>query len=196
MEIIPLISMKNRKILEKGPNFKQKLEEIGENNIIYILDIEGIETDKPNLCTFQKMSKDYEIWVDNGPRNLGDVVDVFMAGASRVTLRKNLYPQVDLSRIREISENLVFANIDFEEPDDYSAENLYYSDIDGFVNFNNRENVENNFKYNAFLKQYSSKNKLYSYESNPENVNYWKNLGVKGLLVKINKLEEFKKYDI
>ena len=191
MEIIPLISMKNRKILEEGPNFKQKLEEIGENNIIYILDIEGIETDRPNLCTFQKMSKDYEIWVDNGPRNLGDVVDVFMAGASRITLRKHLYPQVDISRIREISENQVFANIEFEEADD-----SFNLGIDGFVNFNSRENVENDFKYNTFLKQYSSKNKVYSYESNLENVNYWKALGVEGLLVKINKLEEFKKYDI
>ena len=63
-------------------------------------------------------------------------------------------------------------------------------------NFNNREKIRLDFRYSDFLKQFITKNKIYSYESNSRNIFYWKNFGMDGLLVEIKKLQEFKKNDL
>lgn len=189
MDLVPLIYMKNRKIhFEKTRSpitLKEFLKQVDEEKKIYILDLDGIEKDKPNLCTYQRLSGSHELWVDNGPRNLGDIVDATMAGATDITLRKNLCPQLYISDIKEITENKIYANIDF-------AEDLSFHDADGLVNFNSREKIEENFKYSDFLKRMILKSKTYSYESDLKNRSYWERFGIKGLLVDINKLKEFK----
>ncbi len=191
MNIIPLIKMKKRKIL--GPySEKDIFEKISENQKIYILDNDGIEKDKPNLCTFQRKSSNYELWVDYGPRNLGDVVDAFMAGAERVTIRPSLWPNLNISDIREISENKVYVNIDIERVQ--KIRYFFEYGYDGIVNFNSKDIIESNFKYSDYLRQYRLKNTLYAYENESKNINYWKMLGVKGLLVDFDKFEEFKKW--
>ena len=86
MEIIPVITMEKREISKKQSKFLKKyLDERARQKPLYILDLFGINKDKPNLCTYQKLSKDFELWIDSGPRNLGDVVDIFMAGANAVS---------------------------------------------------------------------------------------------------------------
>ena len=189
MDLIPLIHMKNRKIhLERTKNPvtpKEFLKQIEEEKKIYILDLDGIEKDKPNLCTYQRLSGSHDLWVDFGPRNLGDVVDATMAGATDITLRKNLCPQLYVSEIKEITENKIYENIDF-------AEGLPLPNIDGLVNFNGRDEIENNFKYNDFLKKKSSNYNIYSHEYDLKNLSYWKQFNLKGLLVDLNKIKEFK----
>ena len=189
MELIPLIAMRNRKILvekTQGPvPLKEVLKQIGEEKKIYILDLDGIEKDKPNLCTYQRLSSSYDLWVDFGPCNLGDVVDATMAGATDITLRKNLCPQLHISDIKEITENRIYANIDFDE-------DLSIYDADGLVNFNSRQEIESSFKYGDLFKRMTSKSKIYSYETDLKNRTYWKRFGVEGLLVDLNKLKEFK----
>ena len=195
MEIIPLIKLKKRKIIDEDESSSDNIfEQIDEEQLLYILDLDGIEKDKPNLCTYQKLSKSYELWIDNGPRNLGDVVDAFMAGATRITIRKDLCLQLDIPSIREITENKIYININLEDQKTQVSEDMFYHEIDGLVNFNNREKIRLDFRYSEFLKQFSIKNKIYSYESDPLTVSYWKNYGVEGLLVEIKKLQEFKKY--
>jgi hypothetical protein len=188
--------MKNRKIyLEKGKNpigFKEFLNIIDDEQKIYIFDIDGIEKDKPNLCTYQRLSPSYDLWVDFGPRNLGDVVDSFMAGATTITIRNRLCPQLTVSSIREISENKVYANIDFESKNLLNIDDLIFFDSDGLVNFNSRNKIEQDFKYSDYLNSLKMKNKVYTYDSNPENLSFWERFGVEDLLVDINKIEEFK----
>ena len=191
MNIIHLIKMQKRKILS-ALSEKEIFEKIPENQKIYILDQDGIDKDKPNLCTYQRISSDYELWVDYGPRNLGDVVDMFMAGAESVTIRPLLWPNLDISDIRDISENRVFINLDIEKVKNSSG--FFDYDSDGLVNFYSRDNIESNFKYSDYLRYYGTKNKLYSYENDSKNINYWKMFGVKTLLVDIEKFEEFKKW--
>jgi hypothetical protein len=189
MEIIPLIYVKNRKIhVEKTSSpvsLDGVLKQVDEEIKIYILDLDGIEEDKPNLCTYQRLSGSHELWVDNGPRDLGDIVDATMAGATDITLRKNLCPNLYISDIRGISENKIYANIDF-------AEDLSFYDADGLVNFNSRGKIEANFKYSDYFKRIGMKNKIYSYEIDSKNRLYWKRFGVEGLLVDISKIKEFK----
>ena len=189
MDLIPLIYMKKRKIhVEKTQSsitLKEFLKQVEGEKKIYIFDLDGIEKDKPNLCTYQRLSGSHELWVDNGPRNLGDIVDATMAGATDITLRKNLCPQLYVSKIKEITENKIYENIDF-------VEELSFGDADGLVNFNSREEIERNFKHSDFLKRRGLKNKIYSYETDLKNRTYWERFGVEGLLVDLNKLKEFK----
>ena len=189
MDLIPLIYMKKRKIhVEKTQSsitLKEFLKQVEGEKKIYIFDLDGIEKDKPNLCTYQRLSGSQELWVDNGPRNLGDIVDATMAGATDITLRKNLCAQLYVSEIKEITENKIYENIDFDEE-------LSFGDADGLVNFNSREEIERNFKHSDFLKKRGLKNKIYSYETDLENRAYWERFGVEGLLVDLNKLKEFK----
>ena len=189
MDLIPLIYMKKRKIyVEKTQSpvtLKEFLKQIEGEKKIYIFDLDGIEKDKPNLCTYQRLSGSYDLWVDFGPRNLGDVVDATMAGATDITLRRNLCPQLYISEIKGITENKIYENIDF-------AEGLSFGDADGLVNFNSREEIERNFKHSDFFKRMSLKNKVYSYETDLENRTYWERFGVEGLLVDINKLKGHK----
>ena len=189
MDLIPLIRMKNRNIYpgqSQDPlSFEEFLKKIDEDTKIYILDLDGIEKDKPNLCTYQRLSSSHNLWVDNGPRNLGDIVDAVTAGATDITLRINLIHKLNISDIKEISEDKIYTNIDF-------TEDLSFFDTDGLVNFNTREEIETNFKYGEFFKKMILKSKIYSYESDLDNISYWKHFGIEGLLVDLNKLKEFK----
>lgn len=183
MEIIPLIKIKSKKILDYSikdlilnKNFDEKT--------IYILDYDGINKNKPNLCTYQKLSKHYDIWVDFAPKNIGDVVDSFMTGAKAITIRNRYYKLFDPRKIKEISENNLFLTIN-------DKEFVFLSDeISGYVSFKTREEIESDFKYQTDMKQISKK--LYIYEKNPENKDYWEKKEIKGLLVDFNDYERFK----
>jgi hypothetical protein len=196
MKIIPFIRLKKKKMINGDfDNIDDFFKKSNENKLIYIFDLDGIERNKPNLCTYQKMSITYELWVDSGPRTLGDVVDAFMAGSAAITIRKNLYPKLDMASIREITENKIFINIDLEEQDEYRILDNFFNAADGIVNLTSKEKITTNFKYGDFLKSMKMKNKIYSYEVDSNNVSYWKGFGVEGLLIDINKLEEFKHHD-
>ena len=186
MQIIPLIKMKNKKIFSSDEFFKS----IDEEQILYIYDFDGIEKDKPNLSTFQKLSKKYELWLDFGPRNLGDVVDSFMAGASSIKIRKNLFPQIDLSKIKEISENKIYLDITLI---DQKLDNLFLKDVEGVTNFKSKEEINQIFRYQEMLRQYATKKTVYTYESNKDNIYFWNNNGIKNFLVDIDKYVEMKK---
>lgn len=197
MELIPLIYMKKRKIhLKKtGPPISQEefLQKLNGESRIYILDLDGIEKDKPNLCTFQRLSPTLELWLDTGPRDIGDVVDAFMAGALEITIRKNLCKNLKVPNIREISENKIYINISYDNLN-FSIDDLDFNDSDGIVNLYNKDKIEQDFKSKDYFNQIKIKNKTYSYESDPVNIEYWKRQKVEGLLVDIDKLEEFKKH--
>ena len=189
MDFVPLIYMKDRKIhpgkTSNPISTTDLLKQTEETKKIYILDLDGIERDKPNLCTYQRLAGQIDFWVDSGPRDKGDIVDATMSGATDITLRKKLCPNLQVSEIKEISENKIYEKIDFREE-------IPFNDIDGFVNFNTKEEIEGNFEYSGNLKKMSANNIIYSYESELKNLNYWKHFNVEGLLVDLNKVKEFK----
>ena len=189
MEFIPLIKIKNRKTSASD----ELLDTIDESQILYLHDLDGIEKDKPNLCTVQRLSKSHELWVDSGPRNLGDVVDSFMAGATAITIRETLFPQITLSKIREISENKIYVNINLEKQ---NTDDLFLQEVDGLTSFTKREKIEQEFIYRDLLRRYTSKNTVYVYESNKDNIHFWKNYGSDAFLVDLEKFEEFKKHGL
>jgi len=193
MEIVPLIKLKKRKILGYPKSFlKDILKEINEDEKIYILDLDGIEKDKPNFCTFQSLSDSYDLWVDFGPRNLGDVVDAVLAGANTITLRKSLWPNVELSDIKDITENEIFLNIDIGFKGKYDFKDMYKQQLDGFVNFYSREEIESSFQNSDYFKTIAKRKNTYIYELDLKNISFWKGFGIKGVLVDFEKFKEFK----
>ena len=195
MDLIPLIYMENRKIyLEKETtdalSAEDFLKQVEEGKQIYVLDLDGIKKDKPNLCNYQKLSSSYNLWIDNGPRDLGDVVDAFMAGATDITLRKNLGKIIEINDIREITENKIYVNIDFVKQPLSAVEELYYHAADGLVTFNSKDKIEADLKYADLLKTMKSKNRIYSYETTLLNQKYWEAKGVEGILIDLNQLKE------
>ncbi len=169
------------------------INKIDGDQKIYILDLDGIQKDKPNLCSFPKLSENYEIWIDSRPMTPGDIVDSFMAGANAITIRKNLWEKLDIGRIREITENGIYAEVDLTDQSNGRIELPIYNEVDGLVIFNNKDQVESDYKCGGHLRDLSSRHKTYVYEANPDNINYWKKQGVKGLLVDMKKVEVFKK---
>ena len=189
MEIIPVLTLDKRIDTKEQSELADRLEGIESDKTVYILDLHGINKDKPNLCVYQKLSRDFDLWIDSGPRNLGDVVDNFLAGASAVTLRDNTWKNINIPGIREVSENKIYLDLNSKIID-----GLNYYDIDGLVNFKQRNDVEKDADFSYSLKKISVKNNIFSYETDIKNLTYWKALGINKLLVDFDKLEEFERY--
>jgi hypothetical protein len=193
MEIIPLIKLKKRKIMDYPKSFlKEFTNEIDENEKIYILDFDGIDRDKPNLCTVQRIASSYDLWIDFSPKNIGDVVDAVMAGANAITLRKPPWPNIEISDIKDITDNSIFTNIDFDYKGKNSFKDMNKDQLDGFVNFYSRKEIESSFQNSEYFKTISKNKNIFTYETNLKNISYWKGFGVKGILVDFDKYKEFK----
>ncbi|UCD13098.1 MAG: hypothetical protein JSW60_05935 [Thermoplasmatales archaeon] len=193
MEIIPFIRLKKRKIItEKGDllSLDETRKLVNKEGQIYILDLDGIEKNRPNLCLYPKISEFQKIWVDAGPRVLGDIVDTVMAGAANITVRKKLWPDLHVPSIKEITESRIYTDIDTTTHNMYGVDFSLLDYIDGLVNFTSKNHIENDFKFSSHLKDLCAKYKMYAYESSPENFPYWKTLGVAGLLIDINEIKE------
>lgn len=188
MDIIPLIKLRNRKILNHSLEKILTNKNLEKEKPLYLLDYDGIEHNKPNICIYQKLSKHFDLWVDNAVKNLGDVVDSFMSGAKSIVIRLDKYPKFNPVSIKDISENKIFLNI--TNFSDIRIFDSYNEKIDGFVSLMHREDVENNFKYLKVVNEVGKK--LYNYEENPANISFWNDKEIKGLLVAVEKIKRFK----
>ncbi|HDM67225.1 MAG TPA: hypothetical protein ENG62_02430 [Thermoplasmatales archaeon] len=186
MEYIPLIRVKRRKI---GNNISE--EKIRETQLkgykIYILDEDGIRKDKPNVSLYQRLSRYQEIWVDAGPRNEGDLVDILIAGASMVTLRRENWYNLDINELRELTENPLYLYVEVSR----TIEKQLLSQYDGIVVFTPIEKLREDFTLEGILKELCRKIDTYAYERNPTYIRSWENIGVKGLIVDIEEIERF-----
>jgi len=161
-----------------------------KDDFVYLYDVDGIEKDKPNLCIYQMISQFYKMWTDHGPRVLGDVVDSVMAGATNITLREKLWPKMHIPSVREITECNIFTEIKIPHTEIQNIPISTSYNVDGYVLIDNNIKIEKDFQVCSFLKNFCINNKLYVYESNLKNISYWKNLGVAGILVDIDKIKE------
>ena len=199
MEIIPVIHIKKRKITaEKGGkvlSLQEILDHVDTDKPLYILDEDGIEEDKPNLCSYPKLSEHCAIWVDAGPRVLGDVVDAVTAGANNIVIRKGLWPTFEGAQIKDITENEIYSVLDLQSYDGYVAD-VSPNDIDGLVVLESTGQIKSDFKTGGFLRSLCAKHKIYLYVSSLMNKLYWEEVGVSGLLINLNRAKGFKDHDI
>jgi uncharacterized protein with von Willebrand factor type A (vWA) domain len=124
----------------------------------------------------------------------GDVVDVVMAGAINITVRRNLWPELDIPSIREITENEIYTDISLDSRGKHNIDLSFYHDVDGAVIFSKEKHIKADFKFESILKNICLKYKIYVHESDSKNISYWKRMGVRGFLVDLPKLGEFKNH--
>ena len=81
-----------------------------ESEEIFILDIDGIETNKPDLNLMVKLSAHKEVWVDAGSQTAGDAADVLISGAARVVMgTKTMRDFEQLAEAVDLSANIIFS---------------------------------------------------------------------------------------
>jgi len=76
---------------------------------LYVIDLDGIDRDAPQLDYLQEMSRGGELWVDAGVKNADQAIDVLVAGATRAVLSSSaLQAPEELGRAWALSTDLVF----------------------------------------------------------------------------------------
>jgi hypothetical protein len=196
MEIIPLLHIKNKKIVKSNNDLSINIIELikkYEENQIYILDHDGINKNKPNLCLLQKLSKKYNLWVDQGPKVFGDIVDSIIAGANKITIRTDLIKN-NISNFKEIIENKIYLTIPLPFIEKINS-NFISTNIDGYVLFDYFNSIRD-FKYQDYLKNFLKTNVTYAYVKDMKYMTYLNKLNFKGFLIDIEQIMELKKHGI
>jgi len=199
MEFIPIIYIKNKRLLldkkSKEIHIDEILNYINKDRRLYVLDMDGLKKNVPNLSIYNRLSHRFELWVDAGVRVLEDIMDVVMAGANSITIRKDMFNERDISIMDEIIDSKIYIKFDPEEENNYKTYQTTFLSpvVDGAVVFSEKDQIDTDFKYSEIMKSFCNRYKTYVYDSDSKNASYWKRYNVKGLLVELDKIKEFEK---
>jgi len=189
MEIIPLVYNKKRKLRTKPDNkpieTTKLLENLNPEIPLYIKDLDGLNSNKPGLCHYQKISPQHAIWSDAGPRDQGDIMDLLFAGASKITIRTNFFPEKNIPQIKELTENQVYTTITSQKIKNNQIPSNIPPGLEGYV-FIYEEQKEIDYKTKESLKSLCSKYKVYVLDEKNIKYNLWKELGATGQIREIN----------
>ncbi len=77
--------------------------------LLYVVDLDGIEREDPQLDYLQELSRDMTLWVDAGVRTADHAIDILVSGARRVVLSSAyLQGPKQLARAWKLSPEIVF----------------------------------------------------------------------------------------
>ena len=158
---------------------------------LYVVDLDGRDHDELNLELLQELSSDYILWVDNGLRNIDDVMDTLITGATAITIQHDLWSHPDVSSIKEISDDEIYIALDLTHEKVQDMDLSIYYGVNGVVVLNTKEQLEADSKAAKLLEELRKTHKLYAFEKKPENHSYWETAGISGLFVDIDVLKEF-----
>lgn len=190
MNIIPLISIKKGRLCDGKDGDYISIDELfkrlEKDAILYVLDQDGIQHNSPSLDMYQKLTEHCILWIDGGPRRLDDVMDIIMAGATNITLREELWPELDIARIFELTDDEVYLCIDSIYGKQSPTPQFSQKDI-GVVLFNQELQILDDFTFTSLIKDTAVKHKTYLYTISQNSIVYLEGLGITGLLVDLNK---------
>ncbi|MFH1101742.1 MAG: hypothetical protein V1726_06880 [Methanobacteriota archaeon] len=194
MELIPFISIRKKKLWAEQEERLLTLQEIKKrvetDKKIYVVDYDGKEKNAPNLELLQELAEHYVLWADTGPRSIDDVVDVVISGASMITIRSTLWPDIDLPALKEVTEDELYATIDLLHTTPRDLNTSVFYGVDGILVLNTKQQLDKNSTLGSYLKDLIATHKLYTFESQPENVIYWQNKGISGIIADISTIQE------
>lgn len=110
MDRIPLVYVEQGQVTVEGKRFRavEALKELrGEHDLVYVLDLDGIQHNRANIDVYKKVSKKAFLWLDAAPRRVEDVIDLVVAGATRVTLQDGMHDD-DLRQLMDMVESDVY----------------------------------------------------------------------------------------
>ena len=106
MDRIPLVYVEQGLATVEGKRLRavEALKELrDEHDIVYVLDMDGIHHNRANIDVYKKVSKKAFLWLDAAPRRVEDVIDLVVAGATRVTLQDGMHDD-DLRQLVDMVE--------------------------------------------------------------------------------------------
>jgi uncharacterized protein related to proFAR isomerase len=125
MKLIPAISIKGGQvaIVENGQYtflrgsdglFRSPVNLVRELDLlvgeVFILDIDGLEKNSPDLGTVKRIAAFRDVWLDAGTADADSMMDLFVSDASRVVMGTLTLESLDeLRKALEISENIIFS---------------------------------------------------------------------------------------
>ena len=190
MNIVPLISIKKGMLCDGKDGDYISIDElfkrVEKDTMLYVLDIDGMKHNNPSLDMYQKLTEHCILWIDSGPRRLDDVMDIIMAGATNITLREELWSEIDIPGIFELTDDDVYFCINSTQGKRPLMPQYSQRDI-GVVVFNQAPQIHDEFTFTSFLKDLATKNKIYLYNISQNTISSWEGRGITGILVDLNK---------
>jgi len=191
MNIVPLISIK-KGILFDGKDGNQisiddLFKQVEKDTKLYVLDLDGIECNNPALDLCQKLTEHCTLWIDDGPRRLDDIMDIIMVGATNITLREELWPEMDLQNVFELTDDEVYFCINAIHIQQSQIPMFTQRDI-GVVVFNQELPTNDDFFSVNVIKNLAIKHKIYLYTDGSNTISVMEERDITGILVDLNKI--------
>lgn len=185
MEYVPVLYLpsNDQKIGLNAIDLKNLMKKEGFTEL-YLLDELGIKKNKPQYDFYQRFSTIFDLWVDTGPRNIGDVVDDVFSGAKRIIIRLDLWTEDSLKSIREITDHEIYVAVDLNSFGSLSENRLFFDEADGVVLFVTDTNTLR-FKIESEINQLIKDTAVYVFDMG-KNEHIWSLKDIKGFLRDIN----------
>jgi len=186
MNVIPLVSVKKGLLYEGREQSASVLSldtlftRVERETMLYVLDYDGIEHNNPNFELYQRLTERYVLWIDNGPRRLDDVMDTIMAGATNITLRPDLWLDLDMPGVQELTDDEIYLDMSLHYQEQRTLHVPYSGDI-GIVLFNEEA------QHGSFSKESISKQKIFLYTGSTEKSRFWDEQGIAGIIIDLQK---------
>jgi hypothetical protein len=185
MDYIPVLYLE--KDFDKNPSNNHKLRDLMKKegfSDLYVIDVQGIKKNRPHYPFYQRFSSLYNLWVDTGPRNNGDVVDDIFSGAKYIIIRKNIWQEVSLETIRQFTDQEVFIAIELQHIAQLDENVALIDEADGVVLFITKNSMLD-FKMESKLNQMIKNNNFYVFDD-VVNERKWSSRKIKGFLKEIH----------
>jgi len=185
MNIVPLVHVKKGRLhdgLDGGPlSVDEVFARVKKDTMLYVLDADGIDHDNPDLELYQQLTEHCDLWVDDGPRRIDDVMDTIMAGATNLTIRPERWPQVSIDEIFDLTDGEVFYAMTVGK-DQLQSSNTTPQGV-GIVAFAEPTQSREDFTTASRLKEIGTKQKLYLYTPHTVTPSGWEEQSLAGLVV-------------
>jgi uncharacterized protein related to proFAR isomerase len=121
LEVLPVIHARRGHLV--GPDAEPLDEELRtvarrfSDNFdgVYLVDLEGLQNNRPDVELIQNMAKRVHVWADTGPRDATDLMDMIMAGAEQVTVRhQTAQVRAEVEEAVSVTENVALG-MEFED---------------------------------------------------------------------------------
>jgi hypothetical protein len=89
MDRIPLVHVEQGQAVVEGKRSSavEMLRELRDgHDLVYVVDHDGHRRNRANIDVYKAVSRKAFLWLDAAPRRVEDVIDLVVAGATRVTL--------------------------------------------------------------------------------------------------------------
>jgi hypothetical protein len=193
MNSVPLIAIKKGILLDGKDGNQISIDDlfkrVEKDMMLYVLDLDGIEHNNPALDLCQKLTEHCTLWIDEGPRRLDDIMDTIMAGATNITLREELWPEMDLLNIFELTDDEVYMCINSTRIQQSQITMFTQRDI-GVVVFNQEPPTNDDFIPVNIFKTLALKHKIYLYTTESNVSSVLEERGITGILVDLNKIKK------